>query len=67
MLADEVVHIGIFEIDGEVVHGLRIDIDDVHAHLASGQLLAQQCGLLEGVDLSGGVDAALKAEGGIGL
>ena len=66
-MTDEVVDIVIFQINGEVAHGVGIDIHDVHADLTASEFLAHLGRQLEGVDLAVGIDAALKAEAGISL
>ena len=66
--ADEVVRIFIFEIHGKVLRQARsLNVFDVHAHGAACQFFNHKGSHFEGVDLQVGVDAALKAEGGIGI
>ena len=64
-LANERVDIVIFQKYLEVGHGVWINILDLHGHLATGQLLAEDGSLFQGIDGSIGVNATLKAERGI--
>ena len=66
--ADEVVRIFIFEIHGKVLRQARsLNVFDVHADRAACQFFDHKGSHFEGIDLQVGVDAALEAEGGIGV
>ena len=56
------MNIAILQIDHSVLYLLRIDIADIHRNLTAGQFLAEQSGLLQGIDDAIGVNAALKTE-----
>ena len=67
VLANEGIHIVVAEVHLETFGTGGAHVCHLHAHLGTCQLAGQDGGLLEGIDLSVGVDAALKAETGIGV
>ena len=56
----------IFQVNGEIRQRVGIHILDLHAHLTTCQLLTEDGGLLQSIDDSVGIDAALETETRIG-
>ena len=67
MLADKGIDFLIGQGNGERCHGRRIDVDNVAANLAAGQLFHQQGCPFEGIERVVGIDAPLEAEGGVSI
>ena len=67
MLADKGIYLFISQCHGERRYGRRIDVDDVAADFAAGQLFHQHGSPFEGIEGIVRIDAPLEAERRIGI